>query len=88
MAVTYCVALPFIRIADHSGADGLLRLVLDAAEKHRGRETVDLGFQKCVGDQCNSQGRDGVAPANCESFLHLIFDRIGGGRGRVRAGGF
>jgi hypothetical protein len=33
MAVTYCVALPFIRIADHSGADGLLRLVLDAAEK-------------------------------------------------------
>jgi hypothetical protein len=51
-------------------------------------ETVDLGFQKCVGDQCNPQGRDRIAPANCESFLYLIFDRIGGGRGRVRASGF
>jgi hypothetical protein len=30
-------------------------------------------LQKCAGDQCNY---DGVAPANCESFLHLIFDRI------------
>ena len=31
--------------------------------------------------------RDGVAPANCESFLHLIFDRIGSGReGFARAG--
>jgi len=39
-------------------------------------------------DQCNPQGRDGIAPANCESFLYLIFDRIGGGRGRVRASGF
>jgi hypothetical protein len=28
-----------------------------------------------------------VAPANCESFLHLIFDRIGGGRGSVCATG-
>ena len=26
-----------------------------------------------------------VAPANCESFLHLIFDRIGGGRESVCA---
>ncbi len=32
-----------------------------------GRETVDLSFQKCVGDQCDPQGRDGVASANCES---------------------
>jgi hypothetical protein len=30
---------------------------------------------------------DGVAPANCESFLHLIFDRIGRGRGSVCATG-
>src|SRR5580704_4083809 len=35
-------------------------------------EAIDLSFQKCIGDQCN-----GVAPANCESVLHLIFDRIG-----------
>ena len=40
-------------------------------------DAIDLSFQKCVGDQCNSQGCDGVAPANCESFLDLIFDRIG-----------
>jgi hypothetical protein len=46
-----------------------------------------LGFQKCVGDQFNSQGRNGVAAANCESFLHLIFDRIGGAGAMVRAGG-
>jgi hypothetical protein len=26
-----------------------------------------------------------VVPANCESFLHLIFDRIGRGRGSVCA---
>jgi hypothetical protein len=25
-------------------------------------EAIDLSFQKCVGDQCNSQGCDGVAP--------------------------
>jgi hypothetical protein len=38
-------------------------------------------------DQCNPQGRDGLAPANCVSFLHLIFDRIGAvGEGFVRAG--
>ena len=42
---------------------------------------------ECVGDQCNSQGCDGVVAANCESFLHLIFDRIGGGRGSVCATG-
>jgi hypothetical protein len=33
------------------------------------------------------QGCDDVAPANCESFLHLIFDRIGGGRESVCATG-
>jgi hypothetical protein len=33
------------------------------------------------------QRRDGVAAADCESFLHLVFERVGGG-GRVRAGGF
>ena len=49
-------------------------------------KAIDLSFRKCVGDQCNSQCCYGVAPANCESFLHLIFDRIGGdGRGSVCA---
>jgi hypothetical protein len=28
-----------------------------------------------------------VAFANCENFVHLIFDRIGGGRGSVCATG-
>ena len=33
--------------------------------RHTGRivEAIDLSFQKCVGDQCNSQGCDDVAPA-------------------------
>ena len=49
-------------------------------------EAIDLSFQKCIGNQRDSHGCDGVAPANCESFLHLIFDRIGGdGRGSVCA---
>ena len=28
---------------------------------------------------------NGSAPTNCESFLHLIFDRVGGGRGSICA---
>ena len=28
-----------------------------------------------------------VAFANCENFVHLIFDRIGGGRGSICAAG-
>jgi hypothetical protein len=51
------------------------------------QRAIDLSFHKCVGIQCNSQGCVGVAPANCESFLHLSFDRIGGGRGSVCATG-
>ena len=50
-------------------------------------EAIDLSFQKCGGDLCNSQGCDGVAPANCESFLHLIFEHIGGAPGSVCATG-
>ena len=34
-------------------------------------EAIDLSFQKCVGDQCNSQGCDGsppqIARASCTS---------------------
>ena len=43
--------------------------------KHR---AVRLRFWKCRGDHCNSQGCDRVAFANCENFVHFIFDRIGG----------
>ena len=47
----------------------LSNLATGEAGRHRGGEAIDLSFQKCVGDQCNSQGRDGVAFANCENFV-------------------
>ena len=44
------------------------------------RQTFGSPARLNVGDQCNSQGCDRVAFANCENFVHLIFDRIGGRR--------
>src|ERR1700686_1824485 len=49
------------------------------------RQRGDRSFRNA--SQGNSQGCEGVSPANCESFPHLIFDRIGGGRGSVCATG-
>ena len=47
--------------------------------------TVALAHRRLIEHALASEFH--VAPANCESFLHLIFDRIGRGRGSVCATG-
>src|ERR1700721_2580744 len=44
-------------------------------------EAIDPSFQKCIGDQCNSQGCDGVAPqiarASCTSSSTIASAAVG-----------
>jgi hypothetical protein len=53
----------------------------------RGREAIDLSFQKWLAINLILKAAMASPQQNWESFLHLIFEHIGGAQGSVCAAG-